>query len=164
MGGGCRLTKFTEQVSRPADRLDPSIVDAEAEQVERLEERPGHASDPRFLCPTGTNRYEDRIGTRNRLDVTAIPDPGLGPRLPGPWADDSPGDRRPRGIDMRILSRWLRSTSCSRATWGGRTIAWPPPLVSFAMRTPSSSWIRDWCQARIPSWTHSPGLAFAPRT
>jgi hypothetical protein len=33
-GGRCHRTMFRKQVSRPADGLDPSIVAAEAKQVE----------------------------------------------------------------------------------------------------------------------------------
>jgi hypothetical protein len=49
-----RQTMFTKQVSRPMDKSRSPIEAAEAQQVEQLEERPGHGPDPR-LCPTGPN-------------------------------------------------------------------------------------------------------------
>jgi hypothetical protein len=39
-GVRCRPTMFTKQVSRPVDGLDPPIVAAEAEKVERTRRKP----------------------------------------------------------------------------------------------------------------------------
>jgi len=44
---------FTKPLSRPVDSLDPPIVAAEAEQVERNRKVLVTGPDPRFLCPTG---------------------------------------------------------------------------------------------------------------
>jgi hypothetical protein len=43
----------SKQASRGVDSLESPIVAVEAEQVERLEKRPGHGPAPRFLCPSG---------------------------------------------------------------------------------------------------------------
>jgi hypothetical protein len=45
----------------PGGQSGSPIVAAEAEQVERLAERPGHGPDPRFLCPTGPQLHHEAI-------------------------------------------------------------------------------------------------------
>src|SRR4029450_6198428 len=76
MGGRCRLTMFTKQVSRPVDSLDPPSWPPRLSRSSELEERPGHGPDPRFLCPTRCQ---------------ALPPP-TGPPQPGiEGADDSVG-------------------------------------------------------------------------
>jgi hypothetical protein len=66
-GVPCGPTMFTKQVSGPVEKSGSPIVVAEAQQVDELEERPGHAPDPRFPCPTGcqADGAEDRRGTES---------------------------------------------------------------------------------------------------
>src|SRR6266511_1723238 len=48
--GRCRPTMFTKQVSRPVDGLDPPIVAAEAEQVERTRRKTWSRAPIRGFC------------------------------------------------------------------------------------------------------------------
>jgi hypothetical protein len=49
-GGRCRLRMFRKQVTRPVDSLDPPSWPRKRSRSSELEERPGHAPDPRSLC------------------------------------------------------------------------------------------------------------------
>ena len=56
------LTMFTKQVSRSLDSLDSPSWPPRRSKSSELEERPGHGTDPRFLCPS---RYFPCISARS---------------------------------------------------------------------------------------------------
>jgi hypothetical protein len=61
-GGRYRPAMFRKQVSRPVDSLDPPSWPPRRNRSSELEERPGHGSNPRFLCPTGMPEGESPSG------------------------------------------------------------------------------------------------------
>jgi hypothetical protein len=68
MGPGVAHNVHETDVSLDVQSGSP-IMAAEVQQVERLEERPGHGSDPRFLCPSGAPVFDDADGAAEAMDV-----------------------------------------------------------------------------------------------
>jgi hypothetical protein len=77
-------------------RWTPQIphVAAEVQQVEQLEERPGHGPDPKFLCPTGEEPGEEWFPGR-RKEFTQGP------------MEKEVSHQLPRGAGLTLLSLFV---------------------------------------------------------
>jgi hypothetical protein len=77
-GVRCDLIMVTKQVSRPTDSPDSPWWPRRPSRSSELEERPGHAPDPRFLCPTASP------GPESRNPLHEIPSHGPDPSFCAP--------------------------------------------------------------------------------
>jgi hypothetical protein len=72
-GGRYGQTMFTKQVSGLVDSLDPPIVAAEAQQVERTRRKTCSRAESEFLCPSGaaagTRARRTRTGTSQETEA-----------------------------------------------------------------------------------------------
>jgi hypothetical protein len=111
-GGQCRLTMFMKQVSREVDGLDFPSLDPEAEQVERLEERAGHAPRSEVLCPTAPPMVNPPF-QRIALGATCRGRQGAGPLAFRAW--------KTHRDSLRSAAREAATSRKSRKAWNVST-------------------------------------------